>query len=290
MAPHLEKFLEIVKGRSLTFVMTYSLFLAALAIVVASVEWFNTPCQERANAVAFILPVDPSLTNHSILDACIAALRTRNLELGIKKNVSSITTVQVFDWNGELQSLSYRFVQIANVDDGTSTWALRYAAKQLCADSPPYSLTVAYNADYESAAQNVYSVFQRDLPLQYVTEGTLRTSSEDRFATFQHLQSVFPSFRHLPFKGHLQRTGSWLVARSPPMPILLNEEAMIGTLQLQRWYTAIGEPVAWKISLVSSDSYKHNAAKKAFLAISNEMTRRHGNCSSCLDTFGQLFQ
>ena len=265
------KALVSIKQRALTFSMVFAVVLAAAAITITSTAVRTVSCQARADELMLPILVSPFISNSTLFEATLVALKRRDLNIRFKRDNETLRReLAVLDFEGRLAKRGFRLVSEKRGE--IFTWSLRYLSTRLCGTVPPLSMDAASNSDYETDNRRVVATLPNETVF-FVRESSLTSRSAGRITDYDTFQSAFPSFRKVAGSGPWDRAEGYTVETIASRPITDSRGNTAVRLDFEKW-SKLNKAQFWRIVVRTSNPNEQDSARAVFSLLKEEYSAR----------------
>ena len=200
-----------LRRRWLSFISVFAVVCVAIILMLFSVRWTATPCQQRAKHIELVMFTKTNVpANGPVLAAVGDVLSLNKFRMSPKTNTSDefalaeqhsfldTPTRQLRD-----NSLELRYSLRSTLDRRYPyEYMLRYISQDLCLDRPSFPLDAEYNVDDEYASRSIKAMSDTETTF-YFFQSAVRTSQRNKMRFTNDVASTFPSTRGALVSGPL---------------------------------------------------------------------------------------
>lgn len=236
------------KRKITTFLLTFSVVLAALVVTLGAVQNRDASCQDRAHELTFDLFVDADASENEVLSLIDETLQQRRCVLDDIARSDKVRTTEVMDTEDAL--LAARGFSLLRV---TLPDAFRFdlvtVLPKLCNTYPSLSMESLVNVDHEKSNYHIKAIPQANSNSAHFSFiSSVRTQDRNRFNTFFLLQSVFPGFQGLTTKAKMVIVKQFKTSLARYAQVYFDGKPMDIALFIERWEEK-GKPLVWRVGL-----------------------------------------
>lgn len=278
------RLLLLTHRRIESFILIFTVILISWMILLGSEHDTVSKCQHRVNQARYQYVLSPNLTFEEIMSTVNTALASMQVKLNFNADATNGTRiVNAMDTDRDLLSRS-NFYLLLSEEYGSFRWTLHTYTPDMCSGSPPVSMEVLPNVDYEKAQYRSDAVMIPHIlntTHHFMLCSTLITKDPDRISSFVQLESVFPGLYALSSADDsIVAKEKYLRRDHGEGELYFNSAALDITVQVQQWKGDGEKASFWSILLYTTSIYSEEPLKSLHRSLESSFLANNMFCSS----------
>lgn len=267
-----------------SFILIFTVILISWMVLLASEHDKVSKCQHRVNQARYQYVLSPDLTLEEIMSTVNTALASMQVKMNFNADTTNGTQiVKKMDTERDLLTKSNFYLLLLEEYD-SYRWTLHTYTPHMCGSTPPVSMEVLPNVDYEKAQYRSDAVVIPhflNTTHHFMLFSSLITKDPDRILTFVQLESVFPGLYALSSADDSIVTKEAYLRRDyGEGELYFNSAALDITVRIQQWKGDGEKAIFWSILLYTTSIYSELALKSLHRSLESSFLANNMFCSS----------